>query len=197
MADDLLVFDLGNVILDIDFARFADPLGELGGPAASLILERFAQGPAKRAMDTGRVGPRDFLAAIREQVGVDRVSLEEIRLAWCRIFSRNDPAADWLGESDSDQELWLFSDTDPVHFAWVMEAFPEVRRFDRHLLSFVAGRLKRDSGAFDPLRAEVEAGRTVWFFDDLQINVDAAAEAGARSVLVRSWDDVTRALAGV
>jgi FMN phosphatase YigB (HAD superfamily) len=185
MTRPLDVWDLGGVLVDVDFGRFsrrvlaADPNAD----------ERFLLGvpglPIKGALDRGQTTPRAFAEAVLAGAGC-RLGVEELLDCWADIFTARAAATDWLAASDA--ELWLLSDTDPVHIARVDRDWPTMSCWSRRLLSYEVGRIKVDPGAFEPLVAEVRAGRTVRFFDDREDNIAAARAAGVPAWRFTTWE---------
>jgi FMN phosphatase YigB (HAD superfamily) len=113
---------------------------------------------------------------------------EEILDAWTDIFSLKQGAQVFLARYRLKYTLWLMSDTDPAHFISAINRFPLLRNFDRYIVSYRQGLLKRDPGAFRELSEVVARGRRVVFVDDLEINIAAARANGIDGVLFESWE---------
>ncbi len=193
MGDPLLVFDLGNVILDVDFDRFARRVVVGTERSAQEAMAAFSGGPLKEALDRGQISPAAFAAQVRAWLGPAAPSEQEVLGAWCDIFALKADAREALDRCQRDHEVWLLSDTDPAHFESVLARFP-LEGFDRVLVSYLTGRLKRDPGGFEPLAEVVRSGRRVIFFDDLEVNVAAACAAGVDGVLFVDWAQAGAAL---
>lgn len=181
----LLVLDLGNVLVDVDFGRFAARFA--GARSVEAILAECRDGPRKLAHDRGEIAPRVFVREVAAWLGAPP---EAVAAAWSDIFRPTAGAAERVAALAGRCELWLCSDTDPLHFARVLDDHPVVRRFDRYLLSYARGLLKRDPGAFAPVAAEAATGRPVLFVDDVAANVEAARAAGVPAVVFTAWADL-------
>lgn len=187
MADELLVFDLGRVLVEVDFSRFARSLAQASGKTPQEALDAWTQGEPKGSLDRGLLGPWAFVEQLHRWAGARSPGPEALALAWVDIFGWLPGAREGLEHLAGRHELWLFSDTDPLHLAWVMERFELGGLFSRQLLSYARGRLKRDPGAFEVLGQEVARGRRVIFVDDLEINTRAAQQQGVEAILFQSW----------
>ena len=192
----LLVFDLGNVILDVDFERFARRVAMGSDRSEREVLETFCQGPLKSELDRGYIGSVGFAQEIRAWLGEGAPPCEEILGAWTDIFTLKEGAAGFLARCRLKYSTWLFSDTDPAHFTSVLNRFPVVSGFERYLVSFNRGMLKRDPGAFEVLSRLVARGRRVYFVDDLSVNIEAANAAGLDGILFESWESLAATFKG-
>lgn len=196
MPRDLLVLDLGNVLVRVDWDPFVrDVVARIPGidPAA---VRSFLQGDEKMELDRGALSPLGFLSALAGRLGAgDPPGVAQDLLGpWTGVFSGMPGASEAVLHFRADQELWMLSDTDPSHFARVLDDWPFLRVFDRYLLSFELGRVKTDPGAFDAIAAEQARGRRVHFLDDRDDIVAAAREAGVDAILFSGWPSAIEAL---
>jgi len=184
----LHVFDLGGVLVDVDFERFVQAVLARDPSAEPAALRAFCAGPRKLGLDKGRVTPLAFLAALVQELAPSAGPADSLLHAWTDIFLPVPRTAEVLASLSPRSELWLLSDTDPAHFAWILDHFPCVRGFDRFLLSYARGMVKGEPGAFAPLVEQVHAGRRVRFYDDRPDNVAAARAVGLDARLFEGWD---------
>ncbi len=184
MSKALLVFDLGGVLVDVEFPRFAHA-GLDRDPDADLdeLLAACAS-PAKADLDRGRISPREFLAQLPT-----RAKADSLFPLWSGIFAARPAAAAAALARLTSYETWMLSDTDPAHFLRVLNDHPYLRGFDRYLLSYDRGLIKGDEGSFDPLIAKLNDGWTVRFWDDRPELVDAARSHGIDARLFTTWDE--------
>ena len=185
---DLVVFDLGRVLIDVDFERFVHAIGHDEPTRAA--LRAFTSGDDKLSSDRGRISPRELAQRAIASIHINTQTDTFLR-AWVDIFRPFSRARRAIAALRDRTELWMLSDTDPLHFHRAFEDYDYVRGFDRYLLSYVEGRLKRDAGAFAPLAERARAGARVVFIDDVADHVERARAAGVDAVLFRAWDDPT------
>jgi len=181
MPPTLLVFDLGEVLVDVDFGRFARAAAKLDPALDVPSIQAACRGPAKAALDRGQLSPRGFLRQLPTTADPDA-----LLPLWTDIFTARPAAAAALAAL-GDYERWMLSDTDPAHFLRVLNDHPYLRGFDRYLLSYDRGLLKGDAGSFDPLVAKLEEGARVLFWDDREDLVAAARSEGIDARLFTTW----------
>jgi HAD superfamily hydrolase (TIGR01509 family) len=196
---DALLFDLGRVVLDINFNKtLACWAGHAGCEPAELV-RRFSRDEAYRRHETGEIGDAEFFAGLRTGLGID-LSDAQFLEGWNAIFEGEMPGISRLLAAASQRvPLYAFSNTNRAHeqhfsqhYAGVLGHFREI------FLSSAIGLRKPDAAAYDHVvRAiGVPAGRIV-FFDDLAENVDGARAQGLIAIQVSSPDDVADALAAL
>lgn len=182
---DLVIFDLGRVLVDVDFERFVQRIATT--PAAQERARRIPTMAAKADCDRGRLSPAAFAAAACATHELD-VTTDAFLEAWADIFTPFDAAALAIATLSRDTPLWMLSDTDPCHIAQIRQQVPWWGAFERTMLSYERGCLKSDPYAFAFVRPLITEGRHVAFVDDLPGHVDAARAAGCDAVWFQGWD---------
>jgi putative hydrolase of the HAD superfamily len=189
---DALVFDFGNVLVDIDFARaFARWGGQAGVPAAELAA-RFQVDEAYCAHERGEMSERDYFAALRRRLGI-ALGDEAMLAGWNAIIGDPLPGIEALVARLAGRfPLYVFSNTNPAHLAHFA---PRHRRLLSHFRKTVAscdiGGRKPEPAAFLSLADIVGTtpGRLA-FFDDLEENVQGARHAGLQAFRVSSAAEI-------
>jgi glucose-1-phosphatase len=195
-AADALLFDLGRVVIDIDFSRaIACWAGHAGCRPAELV-DRFVHNEAYHHHERGRISDADFFDNLRRLLGI-AISDEQFLQGWNAIFAGEMPGiAPLLARAAGRLPLYAFSNTNrphvdhfSVHYAELLSPFREI------FVSSTIGLRKPDAEAFDHVvqAIGVPAGR-ILFFDDLPENVAGARARGLKAVEVRSSADVAAAL---
>jgi putative hydrolase of the HAD superfamily len=193
---DALLFDIGRVVIDIDFSKAIACWASHAGCRPAELVDRFVHDEAYHHHERGRISDADFFANLRRLLGIaitDRQFLE----GWNAIFAGEMPdIAPLLARAAKRLPLYAFSNTNQPHVDHFSVHYAEVLSHFRELyLSSTIGLRKPDAEAFDHVvRAiGVPADRIV-FFDDLAENIAGARARGLKAVQVRSSDDVARAL---
>jgi FMN phosphatase YigB (HAD superfamily) len=196
-ATDALLFDLGRVVLDIDFKRALACWAGHAGCEPSDIAGRFAADDVLKQYESGKIGDAAYFAQLRAQLGVG-ISDAQLLEGWNAIFVGEIPGiAPLLARAAERLPLYALSNTNPPHIAHFSNAYADVLSHFRELyLSSTIGLLKPDAAAYDHVveAIGVPASR-VLFFDDLAENVEAARARGLHAIQVKSSDDVANALA--
>jgi putative hydrolase of the HAD superfamily len=198
MADALL-FDLGRVVIDIDFDKaLACWAGHAGCEPAHLV-GRFARDDLYQRHETGSVSDAEFFAGLRTSLGIDLTDTQFLE-GWNAIFAGEMPGiGSLLARAGARVPLYAFSNTNSAHVEHFSRAYAEVLGHFREIfLSSAIGLRKPDAAAYDHVvRAIGVPAERIVFFDDLAENIDGARARGLTAVHVTSPDDVAHALAAL
>jgi glucose-1-phosphatase len=196
---DALLFDLGRVVLDIDFSRAIATWATHAGCAPAEIIARFVRDEAYRQHETGQISDADYFATLRAALGIT-ISDAQFLEGWNAIFTGEMPdIAELLPRAANHLPLYAFSNTNRPHVAHFTVAYaPLLGHFREVYLSSTIGLRKPDKAAYDHVVSAigVPASR-ILFFDDSAENVEGARACGLQAVHVGSSDDVAGALAAL
>jgi glucose-1-phosphatase len=194
-----LLFDLGGVLLDIDFERAFARWAECAACDPALLRGRFSQDDAYKRHEIGAISVDEYFASLRTSLGVD-ISNAAFLAGWNAIFVGEMPGmAELLAEAAARYPLYIFSNSNPTHeFFWSRRFAGLLGHFKQVFVSSTIGLRKPDPAAYRAVVAAigVPAERTV-FFDDIRENVGAAQSCGLHAFQVRSSVEVAAALAQI
>jgi putative hydrolase of the HAD superfamily len=198
-AADALLFDLGRVVLDIDFNKTLVCWAGHAGCEPARLAARFLPDETYRRHETGQIGDAEFFASLRASMGVE-LSDAQFLEGWNATFNGEMPGiASLLARAVRHLPLYAFSNTNSAHIehfsvvhAGVLGHFREI------FLSSRIGLRKPDAAAYDHVvkAIGVPASRIV-FFDDLLENIEGARARGLTAIHVKSAADVADALAAL
>jgi glucose-1-phosphatase len=199
-AADALLFDLGCVVLDIDFSKTLDCWAGHAGCEAAHLAGRFSsRDDIYHRHETGEISDVEFFAALRNSLGIE-ISDAQFLEGWNALFAGEMPGiAPLLARAAGRVPLYAFSNTNSAHVEHFSQAYAGVLGHFREIfLSSAIGLRKPDAAAYDHVvkAIGVPASRIV-FFDDLAENIEGARARGLTAVHVTSPDDVARALAAL
>jgi FMN phosphatase YigB (HAD superfamily) len=172
-----VIFDLGNVLVSVDFMRACRRLEAAGGVPAAVIYDIIARGEDKKAFDTGRLNPQQFAARFCAAIGA-RVPYAEFAEIWCDIFAEQREVTGLLDEIAAKADLVLLSNTDPLHFDYVRSHYDFLPKFGRTLLSYEVGYAKPARQIFERALVPLAPGTRTIYFDDIPEFVSAARACG-------------------
>jgi putative hydrolase of the HAD superfamily len=193
---DALLFDLGNVVVDIDFSRAFEVWACAAGVPAAVIAERFAFDQAYETHECGEIGGSEYFRSLRESLRIE-LSDQQFLAGWNAIFVQPTPGMpELLRTLASVMPLYLFSNTNALHHAfWSREYRNLLEHFSMIFCSHQLGARKPSPAVFRKVADAVAvAPRRLAFFDDLPENVAGAREAGLVGFHVTSVADLRRAL---
>jgi FMN phosphatase YigB (HAD superfamily) len=191
-----LLFDLGGVVIEIDFRRVFRKLGELSRVSPDEMRRRFKMDGAYRRHERGEIGAAEYFDHLRVTLELEG-SDEEIAAGWNSIFVGEIPAAlDCIRVASKRLPCYAFTNSNPTHRAAWAAAFPEtVTAFERVFVSSDLGLRKPERAAFNAISLGIGvAPSSIMFFDDTQENVRGARAAGMQAVHIRDPADIERAL---
>ena len=196
---DALLFDLGRVVLDIDFSKAISCWAAYAGCEPSDILARYVRDEAYRHHETGKISDSEYFASLRASLGIGITDAQFLE-GWNAIFAGEMPGiAELLARAAGHLPLYAFSNTNQPHvdhFSQVHAAL--LGHFREIYLSSTIGLRKPDQAAYEHVvdAIGVPASR-ILFFDDLAENIEGARACGLMAVHVTSSADVADALAAL
>lgn len=193
----LFVFDLGNVILPFEHRQIATKLH-----AQSIDLERYS---AKDIFDVmfdfeqGLVNPYEeglmssdeFFSELKHAFRLD-MDLDAFKDIWNPIFSENFMVNDAIAYlKEKGYPLFLLSNTNELHFSYIIEKYPVVHLFDEWLLSFEVGAKKPKRRIFESIfeKKDIQPGE-VFYIDDIPQYVEAAQQLGIQGMVFKDADQL-------
>jgi glucose-1-phosphatase len=198
-AAEALLFDLGNVVIDIDFERAFAHWAASARCDPALLRERFTHDEPYQRHEIGAIGIEEYFASLRASLGIGLTDAQFLE-GWNAIFIDEVPGiAALLARAAERLPLYAFTNTNPTHAAYWAARFPDaVKNFKKIFISSSIGLRKPDAEAFAFVVREigVPASRIV-FFDDSPHNIAGARACGLQTVLVKSPFDVAAALAAL
>ena len=196
---DALLFDLGRVVLDVDFTGVLASWAGHAGCEPSDIAARFAPDETYFHHERGTITDAAFFDSLRTSLGI-AISDEQFLEGWNAIFvGEMDGIAALLARASQHLPLYAFSNTNRPHVETFTRMYPDVLGHFREIyISSTMGMRKPEAEAFDHVvnGIGVPASRII-FFDDLAENIQGARARGLKAVHVRSVSDVADALAAL
>jgi glucose-1-phosphatase len=198
-AADALLFDLGGVVLEIDFKK---ALACWAGHAAcepAELTRRYLRGDMYHRHERGEISDAEYFASLRAALGIG-ISDDQFLEGWNAIFAGEKPdIGSLLARAAGQLPLYAFSNTNRPHVEYFSTEYAGVLGHFREIfLSSSIGLRKPEAAAYDHVvkAIGVPASRIV-FFDDSAENIEGARARGLTAVHVTSPDDVGEALAAL
>jgi FMN phosphatase YigB (HAD superfamily) len=191
-----LLFDLGGVVIDIDFHRAFSLWQPGSGLSLDEIAKAFKFDSQYQRHERGEIPASEYYdhLALMLQMKNDHA---RIARGWNSIFvSEISETTAIIRAVRSSIPCYAFTNTNAAHAVAWSGMFPAVvQSFDRIFASHEMGLRKPERAAFDHIAQELGlAAESIVFFDDLAENVQGASEAGLQAVHVRAPGDVRNAL---
>ena len=187
-----LLFDLGGVLIDIDFNRALRAWSILSSLSFNELQAAFQQDVSYQQHETGQLSTKEYWNSLRASLKLQG-SDQQIAAGWNAILVGE--IAETLQAVRKAREkypCYVFTNSNPVHQQAWRYRFPEFEgTFNRIFVSSEIGLRKPGRAAFEFVAREIGVPpRAILFFDDLLENVSGALDAGLSAVQVRSPADV-------
>jgi len=185
---EVILFDLGNVILPFNHYQIAEKLFrftknlDFQDPKKIFsYLFDFEHG-AINGYEVGKVSSLDFFQSLKEHLQLT-LSFEEFIPIWNDIFWENPEVSEIIRALKGEKRLGLLSNTNPLHFDYILSKFPVVQTFDKWILSHEVGFKKPAIEIFQKALewASVEPEK-ILFIDDMKTHIDVAVSLGMHGI---------------
>jgi putative hydrolase of the HAD superfamily len=181
-----IIFDLGGVLLDIDYQKTIDAFEKLGVEHFEAMFSQFKADALFEKLETGHISEADFYAAIKERTALPLTN-EQIDNAWnALILNFRTKSLEVLEKLAPDYSLYLLSNTNSIHLRYFKKLFTRETGkplldvyFTKAWYSNEVGLRKPGAEIFEFVLQEenLKAGETL-FIDDTIINIEAAQRLG-------------------
>ncbi len=185
-----IIFDLGGVLIDLDFTAPIRKFEKLGMNSAGFDYRHAIQDPVFRAFETGMITSGEFRNRIREILENPDTTDQQIDDAWCSMMNtipREKIAL--IVKLAASYRLFLFSNTNTIHINFFLNQFEKEygysleTLFEQSFYSHVIKDRKPEPSSFEKVLSLGNMRREeTLFIDDFEENVHAAAEFGLKAI---------------
>lgn len=184
-----IIFDLGGVLLDLDFQKTVVAFKNLGIDNFDEMFSQFKADDLFEKLETGIISEKDFYSAIKKRTG-HAIADEEIDQAWnALILNFRKESLEVLEKLSADHKLYLLSNTNSIHLRYFKEQFiketgkPSLDTyFNKTWYSSEIGLRKPSTKIFEfALQAENLKAAETLFIDDTLVNIETAQKMGFKT----------------
>lgn len=184
-----IIFDLGGVILNINYRLTASAFKKLGIPDFDSIYTQLRQTPLFDDFETGNISPAEFRKRIKALLppGVTDAQVDE---AWnAMLLSVPIERLQLLEKLSKKYRLFLLSNTNIIHIKAYLaylkkhHSLPNLSHiFEKEYYSYEIGMRKPNQEIFDFVIAQNKLNpKETIFIDDSPQHIQGAAAAGVRT----------------
>jgi FMN phosphatase YigB (HAD superfamily) len=192
-----VIFDLGGVLLNIDYNLTVEAFKELGVPFFEEVFSKFRQDRVSDDFEKGLISEVEFRTHIRDVAGINYDD-ESIDRAWNAMLLDFPPSRiEMLKKLKSDGfNLFLLSNTNIIHYNVYTRSFKAETGvefdslFTHAYYSHQIGLRKPEKEIFDKVLsdAELQPDETL-YIEDSQQHTDVARTLGIQCLLMQTNGD--------
>ncbi|HQA76491.1 MAG TPA: HAD family phosphatase [Salinivirgaceae bacterium] len=194
-----IIFDLGGVLMDIDFDKTFEAYSKITGNPKEILRDSKPLLDIYLNYESGAITDEEFRNAIRKNLNVN-VDDKTIDNAWnALLLDFNSQAISLLRSLKTKYPLYLLSNTNNIHFNHCNQKITEqnlaeslVSLFDGLFLSHKIGCRKPSEQIYQYVIKQLKClPQEILFIDDLEPNTKAAEELGIQTILLTDNNKIT------
>lgn len=187
-----VIFDFGNVIINIEFQRIYQAFAKFTSKPVFYIEKRITEDQIFRRYESGQFTDEEFRDVIRQTLGFP-LSDHEVDTAWNAILlDIPTDRIDLIHNIRQKYPVYLLSNTNNIHITASNNYLKKTHGirslnelFDKLYLSYEMGLWKPDAEIYrEVLRTNKLQPNEVIFFDDNLHNIESAKALGMQTILV-------------
>lgn len=193
---DALLFDLGGVLIDIDFDRVFAAWSKSANCSLESIRSKFSFDLPYQQHERGEIDEYQYFDSLRQSLGVD-LSDREFELGWNSIWKGHIPGISKLLRAVKEKvALYVFSNSNTSHYRVWSERFADVLgHFQKIFVSSEIGLRKPEPESFQYISKAIGVDlERILFFDDTFENIAGAQKLGMQTVHVKTISDIEAGL---
>ena len=194
-----IVFDLGGVLIDLDFKSAINGLQKAGFTNVKEQLQAFDNEGIFQKFELGEISADEFRASIRENSNVSLTD-EEVDSLWnLMLLEIPREKLELILDLRSKYMVYLLSNTNSIHWDYVCKnafnyrGFRMDDYFEETFLSYEMHLAKPDKAIFEKMLQDANLlPEETLFIDDLEANCKAAEEVGIHAHHYHIGDDLSK-----
>ena len=179
-----IIFDLGAVILNINYQNTIDEFTKLGIRNAVNFYSKKIQTDLFNQIETGQISGNQFMQALQKET--NNANIKQLEYAWnAMLLDLPDNRILLLKELKKNYTIYLLSNTNSIHIDALKNQLGNTewlafcKLFDKMYLSHELGLRKPDAKIFEYILMEQKLKtKEVFFIDDSQQHITSAKKLG-------------------
>jgi glucose-1-phosphatase len=184
-----VLFDLGNVVVYIDFGAFWRELGFIRPEEMVLFKDGYTS--LTLQYETGYISTDEYLNGLKK-VFKNKFTVIQLEQAFsCIIRQPVEGITDLVKRVSIKCRTALVSNTNEIHYKYSLIKLEGLKYFQKHYLSYQLRVMKPARGFYDAIIADQGIlPSDMLFIDDIAENVEAAKSAGIQTIQFRSTKEL-------
>lgn len=194
-----IFFDLGNVLLNLDFDASIRAFQKLGLNSSVVNNQHAYADPVFYELETGKISPEDFRKEVREILQNTDATDKQIDDAWsAMVLDIPAPRIQILQKLSLNYNIYLFSNTNKIHIDRLFQSFKAEHGIDFPSLfktAFYSHDIQDRKPEISSFEKVIELSGVnpaeSLFVDDLEKNIRAGEKAGFNSIWLKEGMEMT------
>ena len=194
-SEQIVVFDLGKVLVDFDFSIAARKIAAQSRKPMAEVRVLIEQSRFIIDYEIGRLTRQEFYERVREATGF-RASLDEFGAFFADIFTEIPPMIGLHATlRRKGVPTYILSNTNDLAIEHIGRNFPFFANFDGYIYSYEVGAMKPNGKIYEALeKLAGRRGADIVYLDDRPENVAGGAARGWRAILHETPEKTRAAL---
>lgn len=185
-----IIFDLGEVITDVDFSKTFKAFDHLAGKSTYELYNYHKQSSLFDDIETGKITPQKFRNHLKEIFNIN-VSDKEIDNAWNAMLGDTPiEKLEFVSNLRPKFKTFILSNTNKIHIDWIYDYLQKKynqknlgKFFDGVYLSHEIGFRKPNAASYKFIleKHQLKASETL-FIDDKKENIEGADLLGIQTI---------------
>jgi HAD superfamily hydrolase (TIGR01509 family) len=192
-----IIFDLGAVILNINYQNTIDEFGKIGIQNASSYYSKKAQNSLFNQIETGEISDKEFLLKLQKET--PNINIKQVEDAWnAMLLDLPENRINLLKKLKTTYSIFLLSNTNSIHIAEFKKRLGNnqynkfYNLFDKVYYSHKIGFRKPQSEAFQIILDENKLlANEVFFIDDSYQHIKGAKKLGIKTHHLQENEEIT------
>ena len=192
-----IIFDLGAVILNIDYQNTINAFSKLGVKNASSFYSKKAQDNLFNQIETGDITAEKFLTELQKET--NNASINQVAEAWnAMLLDLPENRLTLIQSLKKEYSIYLLSNTNTIHIDAFKKKLRKVKwkkfcnLFDKMYLSHELGLRKPNATIFEYLLKEQNLQpHEVFFIDDSPQHIESANKLGIKTHHLKNGEEIT------
>ena len=191
-----IIFDLGAVILNINYQNTIDEFTKLGVKNAATFYSKKVQTNLFNQIETGMISSNEFLKALQKET--KNANINQVEKAWnAMLLDLPEERVQLIRKLKSNHTIFLLSNTNAIHINAFKKQLGDkkwlafCKLFDKMYLSHEVGLRKPDIEIFEYILTEQKLiAEEVFFIDDSPQHIASAKKLGIHCHHLLEKEDV-------
>tara|TARA_B100000787_G_scaffold149233_1_gene121085 strand:+ start:96 stop:716 length:621 start_codon:yes stop_codon:yes gene_type:complete len=192
-----IIFDLGAVILNINYENTIDEFTKLGVKNAETFYSKKVQTELFNKIETGKISNNEFLRELQKET--KNAKIKQVKIAWnAMLLDLPKERLQLIKKLKDNHTIYLLSNTNSIHINAFKEELGNKKwlefceLFDKMYLSHELGLRKPDAKIFEYILNEQKLkAEEVFFIDDSPQHIASAKKLGINCHHLLDNEDIT------